>query len=156
MGCNVSDPVSLTISIDRTSMSLTPLLLTGHDDASRVLSVSDYSEPPLQARITYAPDGDAHGSMALGWSYQQTLLGFSVFKESAASETAARAAIAELAAALGRLSYTVTITVGDAAPETWTCDPGSIAPAGGRSFNDLKTYDNAWAVTIPAYPIRSV
>lgn len=152
----MADPVSLTISIARTSMSLPALVLTGHDDASRVLSVSDYTEPALQARITYAPDGDTHGSLALGWSYQQAILGFSVFKESAASEAEARAAIAELAAALGRMRYTVTITVNDADPEAWTCDAGSIAPAGGRSFNDLKTHDNAWAVTIPAYPVRSV
>jgi hypothetical protein len=152
----MADPSSLTISIDRTSMSLSALVLTGHDDPARVLSVSGYREPPTQARITYAPTGDGHGDIPLAWSYQQTLIGFNVFDESQDGETEARARIAELAAALGRLSYSVTITVDDADPETWTCDPGSIAAADDRTTSDLQTHTNVWAVTIPAYPIRSV
>lgn len=137
-------------------MSLSPLLLCAHDNPSRMLSVSDYTEPPRQKRRMYAPDGDGHGSVLLGWSYQQTLHAFTVFKENAATEAAARAAIAELDAAISRVQFPMTVTVGDASPETWTCDAGDIAPVGGRSFTDLATHDNAWAVTIPAYPIRSV
>lgn len=152
----MTDPSTLTISIDRTSMSLSPLLLTGHDNPARLLSVSGYREPAMQARINYAPTGDSHGDIPLGWSYQQSLIGFNVFDELGDTEADARAAIAELSAALGRLTYTVTITVGDADPETWTCNPGSIAPADDRTTTDLQTHANVWAVTIPAYPIRSV
>lgn len=137
-------------------MSLSPLVLAGHD-ITRVLSVSGYREPSMQARITYAPTGDQHGDMPLGWSYQEALLGFNAFDEAPGdTEDDARAKIAELAAALGRLSYEVTVTINDADPETWTCRPGSIAPADDRTSIDLQTNTNTWAVTIPAYPIRSV
>jgi hypothetical protein len=152
----VSDPTSLTISIDRTSMSLPALLLTGHDDPARLMSVASYREPSMQPRITYAPTGDAHGDMPLGWSYQETVIAFNVFCERPATEADARSAIAEVAAALGRLNYTMTITVNGAAPETWTCRPGSIQAADDRTSTDMGTHENVWGVAIPAYPIRSV
>lgn len=136
-------------------MSLTPLVLTGHGDPTRALSVSNYQEPAMQARVTYAPTGDEHGDMALGWSYQQALLSFSVFAEED-SEADARAAIAELVAALGRLGYETTVTTNDADAETWTCDPGSVVPAGDRTAADMRNFTNEWVVTIPVYPIRSV
>lgn len=152
----MADPTSLTISIDRTSLSLSPLILTGHDDPTRVMSVADYMEPALQARINYAPTGDGHGDMPLGWSWQESLLNFSVFLENAASESAARAAVATVVAAVSRLSYTATVTVNGASPETWTCRPGSVVPAGDRTTSDLRTHANVWAVSIPVYPVRSV
>lgn len=137
-------------------MSLSPLLLCGHDNPSRLLSVSGYREPGLQARISYAPTGEGHGDIPLAWSYQQTLHGFNVFDELGTTEADAREKVAELAAAIGRLSYSITVTIDDADPETWTCDPGSIAPADDRSYTDLVNHNNIWAVQIPAYPIRSV
>lgn len=152
----MSDPSSLTISIDRTSMTLSPLLLCGHDDPSRVLSVSTYREPAMQPRINYAPTGDDHGDTPLSWSYQETVLAFNVFDEGGASEATMRAKIAQLVAALGRLTYTATITVGDADPETWTCRAGAVAPVDDRTSFDLQGHRPMWAVTIPAYPIRSV
>lgn len=137
-------------------MSLSALVLTGHDNPSRFLSVSSYRDPAMQARIAYAPTGDGHGDMPLGWSYQETLLAFNVFDENPSSEADLRSKIAELTAALGRLIYPVTVTVADAAAETWTCRAGSIAPVDDRTSSDLQTHKSAWAVTIPAYPIRSV
>lgn len=109
----------------------------------------------MQARITYAPTGDSHGDLPLGWSYQESLLGFNVFAELEDTEAEARVKIAELVAALGRLSYEVTVTVGDADPETWTCRPGNVAAADDRTSTDLQSHHPIWAVTIPVYPIRS-
>lgn len=152
----MADPTTLTISIDRTSMSLSPLILTGHAEPTRVMSVSDYVEPAMQPRITYAPTGDGHGDMPLGWSWQESLLNFSVFLETAASESAARAAVAKVVAAVSRLSYTTTVTVAGASPETWTCRPGSVVPAGDRTTSDLQSHANVWAVSIPVYPVRSI
>jgi hypothetical protein len=151
----VADPTTLTISIDRTSMSLSALVLTGHDDPTRYLSVSDYTDPAMQARITYAPTGDAHGDVPLSWSYQETLINFAVFAETATSESDARGRIATLTSALGRLSYPVTITVNGATPEVWTCRPGSIALTEARNSTDLLSGKPVWAVSIPAYPVRS-
>lgn len=133
-----------------------PLVLTGHAEPTRFLSVSDYQEPALQPRITYAPESDVHGDLPLGWSYQQSILGFNVFYEGGSSETVMRAKIAELVAALGRLSFTTTVTVNDADPEAWTCNPGSVTAVGGRTRTDMRLYNPVWSVAIPVYPIRSV
>lgn len=145
----------LTISIDRTSLTLDPLVLTGHLEPTRFLSVSDYQEPAIQPRINYAPEGDTHGSLPLSWSYQESILGFNAFYEGGASETEMRSRIAELTAALGRLSYETTVTVSDADPEVWTCRPGSITPVGGRTRSDMRFFNPVWSVAIPVYPIRS-
>ena len=151
----MADPSSLVISIDRTSMTLAPLILAGND-TTRSLSIATYREPAMQPRITYAPTGDTHGDMPLSWSYQETLHAFNVFDEGSTSEATTRAKIAELVAALGRLTYTMTVTVDGAPAETWTCRPGTVAPVDDRNSTDLQTHDALWAVTIPAYPIRSV
>lgn len=136
-------------------MTLDPLVLTGHAEPTRILSVSDYQEPAIQARINYAPDGDGHGSMPLSWSYQESILGFNVFYEGRTSEAEMRSRIATLTAALGRLSFETTVTVSDADPEVWTCRPGSVTPVGGRSLSDLRLFNPVWSIAIPVYPIRS-
>lgn len=136
-------------------MSLSPFVLCGHD-ATRDLSVTAYREPSMQPRVSYAPTGDGHGDMPLAWSYQEVVHAFNVFDEAAESETAMRAKIAELTAALGRLRYEITITVDDADPEMWDCRAGAVAPVDDRNSYDLQAHNPLWAVTIPAYPIRSV
>ena len=144
------------VSIDRTSMGLGPLVMSGDDDLDTVLSVISYQEPALQARVKYAPSSDwVHGEMALGFTWQQVMLNFEIATLDAASEAASREAIAELMAAIGRLSFKTTITVNDAAPEVWSCQPGSLAPVSDRSFNDMVNHDPSWALSIPAYPVRS-
>jgi hypothetical protein len=148
----VTDPSSLSIVI---AVAGPDLLLTGHDDPARDLSVTGYREPAMQARINYAPTGDAHGDVPLSWSYQETVLSFNVFDELSTTEAGARAKIAALVAALGRLSYTVTITVDGATAEVWTCRPGSVVPVDDRTTFDLQSHRAVWTVTIPAYPIRS-
>lgn len=148
---------TLTISIDRTSLTLDPLVLTGHIDEDRVLSVSDYQEPAMQPRIQYAPSSDdVSGEMPLGWVWQDSILGFNVFSDASSTEADMRSKVAELVAAIARLSYETTVTVNDAPPEVWTCRPGSVAPVGGRSLVDMRLHNPVWSVAIPVYPIRSV
>lgn len=137
-------------------MSLDPLILCGHDNPARLLSVSSYREPAMQPRINYAPTGDDHGDVPLSWSYQETLLGFNAFAEDATDEDDLDSRIAELTAALGRLIYPVTVTKNGGTPVTWTCRAGAVAPTDDRTSADLQDHTAMWAVTIPAYPIRSV
>jgi len=151
----MADPSSLVISIDRTSMGLEPLVLAGND-TTRSLSIASYREPAMQPRINYAPTGDAHGDMPLSWSYQETVHALNVFDEGSTSEATTRAKIAELVAALGRLTYPITVPVDGASAETWTCRAGAVVPVDDRTSTDLQTHEALWAVTIPAYPIRSV
>lgn len=137
-------------------MTLSALVLTGHDDPTRALSIASYREPAMQPRITYAPSGDEHGDTPLSWSYQEIVHSFNVFDEGSDSEATTRAKIAELTAALGRLTFPMTITVDDADPETWVCRAGAVTPVDDRNSTDLQTHEALWAVVIPAYPIRSV
>lgn len=148
----------LTISIDRTGMAGSPaaLVLTGHTDAARFLSVSDYQEPAIMPRITNAPAGDDHGEVPLAWSWQDSILGFNVFYEGGTSEAEMRSRIAVLTAAISRLTYQTTVTVSDADAETWTCRPGSITPIGGRTRTDMRLFNPVWSIAIPVHPVRSV
>jgi hypothetical protein len=142
------------ISIDRSSLSLTPLVIKS--DRTTGLTLVSYREPAMQPRIKYAPTSDwQHGDLALGFTYQQVVLSFQVAARTAASEAVARSAIAELVAALGRLSYLVTVTLAGAPAETWTCDPGAVVAVDDRQYADLAHHDPAWQISIPAYPVRS-
>lgn len=148
------DP-TLTISIDRTALSLSALVCSGKRDGSPLL-LTDYAEPAMQARVGTSPDSEwVHGSQALSWAWQQTILSFSVMAD-ASTEAAARAVIAELRAAVTQgLNYSVTVSVSDADAETWRCQPGSVTPAGSRSLADMRRPVNVWNVTLPCYPVRS-
>lgn len=150
--------MSLTISIDRTSLTLADLVLGAQDGTGGLLGVTDYQEPAQQSRVSYAPASSiVHGETSTGWAWQHTLLNFEVAPFDPADEQASRDAIAELAAALTQFPrFEVTVTVGDADAETWLCDPGSIVPTGSRTYVDLRDHDPAWRVSIPCYPIRGV
>lgn len=146
---------TLLISIDRTLLSLSPLVLSGSDDAN-ALGISGYQEPAMQPRVSYAPDsGWVDGDAALSWKWQQSILGFNAFP-SATSEVSARALHAELVAAVTQgLEFPVTVTVDDADPETWICNPGSVVYVEGRDFPDLLRHNAVWSVILPCHPIRS-
>lgn len=147
---------SLTITIDRSSLGLPPLVLLGHGNEPG-LAVSDYTEPAMQARVTYAPDSAyVHGSVATSAVWQQALMSFVVFPDQSVNETQARAWMAELAVALMRLAYQVRVEVNGAPAETWRCDAGALVPAGARTRPDLEDSNPQWAVTIPCYPIRQI
>lgn len=150
------DDGQLTISVERASLALPPLVMLGHGNTPG-LAVEGYTEPAVRPRTSYAADSAwVPGSMPLAMTWQEAILGFSVFTDGAASEAQARAWISELVQALGRLRYLTTVTVGDAPPETWTCAPGTVAPSGGRTRANLLDHDQVWEVSIPCQPIRSI
>lgn len=148
---------TLLISIDRSGMAgaPAPLVLSGSDDANP-LGVTNYAEPPRQARVTYYPDSrDAAGSKAQAATWQQSILAFDVMTDQAADEAASRTLLQDLQAAIGQFAYTVTVTVGNAPAQVWKADMGSMAPTGSRTVDDLDDADPEWTVTIPVYPIPS-
>lgn len=152
------DP-SLTIAIDRTGMAGAPaplvLVSKASDVASNsVLGVSGYREPAKQMRRRTAPPSDfLHGDVVLGMVYQQATLPFQVTAKPGSTETQVKAALAELEAAIARLQFEVTVTVGDAPAQTWTCDAGEAMPTSDRSYADLRSVRPSWSVSIPCYPI---
>ena len=144
---------TLTVSIDRTSLSLSPLLMSGAEDGTPWGILGDsFQMPTKQARVAYVGGAWLHGSVATGWSWQQGLLSFNASPD-VASEAALRSAVAELEAALGRLSYQATVTTNGQA-ETWRCDPGTLTSE-GRTLTDLDSFDPVFTVTIPVYPVAS-
>lgn len=139
------------------SIENTPTAYVIESDRSTPLTLTAFTEPVMKPRIRYATDAtDRHGAVALGWAWEQTFLTFSVAARDAASETSARAAIATLRALLARLRYTVTTQIDTSPAEAWLCDPGSLTPAGGRSYADLRHHDPEWTVQIPCYPVRTI
>lgn len=146
--------MSLSISISRTSLSLSALVLSGNADAAE-LGVVDYQEPARQARIAYAPDSPhIHGSQPLSWAWQQTFLQFGVVTDHSATEAESKALVEELITAITQWSYLVTVTVGGA-QQIWTCQPGSLAPTGSRTYADITDHNPTWAVSIPCHPVPS-
>lgn len=146
--------VALTITIDRTGLSLSPLVLSGVDD-DHDYGITAYQPPALQARVGYMPDsGDIDGSEAISSSWQQSLLGFSFVPDHADDETDVQASYAEVAAAVGQFSFTVTTQVSGAPAQVWSADRGSIAlAAGSRSYLDLTAVPPVYSITIPVYPV---
>lgn len=147
---------TLHITIDRTSLGLAPLVLSGSDDANPI-GITDYVEPALLPRATFAPDSAYEdGSTQLAVSWQQTILGFEVSTTEAATEAASRLLIAELRQAISQFSFAVDVTVDSAPTETWTCNTGSMQPVGSRTFANLANHNPEWSVTIPAHPTRAI
>lgn len=150
----MTDP-TLTISLSRSTAAggPTPLLFSGALDGT-ALGVVNYQPPARQSRVTYAPDSIyVHGSEPIAASWQQAMLNFDWMLDSAADEAAVQAAYAEVVAAVGQFSYSVTTQINGAPAEVWAADMGSVVPP-QRTFVDLAHPDAlVVAVTIPVYPI---
>ena len=147
---------ALSISTDRSGMpgSLSPLVLQGSVDGTG-RRVTAYAPPALQSRITYAPDSiNIEGSEAIGATWQQSMLGFSV-KIEATTEALVQAAYAEMVAAWSQFSFTVTTQLSGAPAEVWAANRGAIqlADSAGRTFADVFNLNPIYSITIPVFPI---
>lgn len=148
--------ISYSLSIDRSSLSLTPLVLDGARGGSDIALLS-YREPAMQTRLSLAPQSRLiHGDQLLGWSWQQTLHQFQVATIGAASESVSRGLIAGLVAAISQTSFTLTVSPNGAPDEVWDCQPGSLVPDSDRGPIDLRRHEPTWTCSIPAYPVRGV
>lgn len=142
---------TLTLSIDRAALSLAPLVLSANDD-EHPLGIIEFVEPPLVPRIEGIDDTHLHGTVPLRWSYNQSILAFTVAPR-VETETAAQAVLEELRAAVTQaLRYQVTQTISDAPPKVWTCNPGQITPT-GRDLLDLRHHWPLRTVSLPCHPI---
>lgn len=147
--------LEIVISRDDLPGDLDPMVLSGSNDEN-VLGITSFVEPGRQARIRYAPPSDViEGDIALAATYQQSVIGFNVVTDQAATEAESREQLLALKDALGQFRYEVTITVDTGQPEVWTCDTASITPLGPRTFFDLEGHNPVWAVAIPCRPTPS-
>ncbi len=147
---------TLTISINRTGMAGSPAALTfSATPAVGELGVTNYREPQLQPRLRTVSADDIHGERTQAWSWQQTILAWDVVTDASATEAESRALVAEIRAAVSRLSYAVTVTVNGATAEVWSCTVGSANYTGDRTYADLVDHNPVIAVSIPCHPVRS-
>jgi hypothetical protein len=146
---------TLTITLSRTELALSPLILSGSDDANAI-GITNYQEPPRQSRVAYAPDSAyVHGSTALAGVWQQSILAFDIVTDQAATEAASRTLVASVLAAIGQFSYTATVVVDGAPSEAWACDMGSMTGP-PRDYFSLQGHDPVWSVLIPCHPLPTI
>jgi hypothetical protein len=152
--------VSLTLTISRTELSLSPLVLSGNDGAvagagdANPIGVTNYQEPGYQADVSYADDSMyVHGSTPLAWKYQQAVMNFDIVTDEAASEAESRALFAQVRAAIVQSSYTVAVAIGGTSAGTWTCHMGSMTPNGSRTYLNVRDSDPVWSIALPCYPV---
>lgn len=148
----VSEP-TLSISISRTDLSLSPLVLTGTPGDSG-LGIVSYQAPAKQRRLTYAPSSPyLDGDTLIASVWQQSFLTLSVVSDNVSTENASKSALQTFEDAISQFSFTVTVTENGGTAQVWTCDPGSMSPAAGRTYVDLRDHNPVWLVTIPCQPI---
>ncbi len=143
---------TLTITIDRTSLTLAPLVLSGKLDGTP-LGIVNYSPPARLSRMTQMPDNpQIDGTEYTGTAWEKTMLGFDWMPDTATTETQVQASYAEVVAAVGQFEFTVKTKVSDAPEETWYANRGSVLP-GDRTLIDLTHHNPVYAVDIPVHPI---
>lgn len=147
--------VSATVSIDRTSLGLAPLTISGDGSGTYSLTQGGLGSPVQSARLLYMPDHpDVHGSELLGAVRETTALPLTILVQ-AATSAALSAAVDALNDALWQFTYATTVTV-DGVARTWTCHPCLAAPASGLVEHGMADqFFDVLSVTIPVYPIAS-
>jgi hypothetical protein len=141
---------TFTVSIDRTDLSLSALVIQGNTRQAGWNAMPGWQIPDFMPVVETASSPYLHGSVATGWRYQDGILSGDVFPV-VADAAALATAVAEMRAALGRLSYTVTTNVnGDVS--VWSAQPGSMTRS---PLDAIKVGRNepVWSLTIPVYPI---
>lgn len=147
---------AVTISIDRTSLSLSALAFSGSLSGGTTRGIIKYIPPAKIQRRVYATDSSSvNGSELLTKAKQQAILGFDWYPIGAANETAVQAAFAEVEAALDQFEFEVTTQISGAPAQVWSADAGDIQLGGsdGRTYVDLNHLCPIYSVSIPVYPV---
>lgn len=144
---------TVSVSIDRTSLELDPLVIGGTGSDTFTLTESGLGRPGVTPRATTAGDSPwVHGSVTVAAVREQSALPLEVLVQ-ADSDALLEAAIAELDAALWQFAYTVTVTVGGVG-QVWAADPAAWSTAGdARRWAYAARFIEVLTVTIPVHPI---
>lgn len=146
--------LTLTVTIDRTNLGWTPLVL--YSDRAHLWGITKFRRPEKVARRTYMPDAaGVHGSELISASFDQSNLIATVVPFGAADEAAQQAARSELEDAITQLRFTVTTKLGGAPTETWRADFGdlTLSASDGRDPDDVRKSRPAYILVIPCHPI---
>lgn len=144
--------IDVTLTIDRTSLSLTDLTVGGAS-TTYILDGDGFSLPGTTWARSEVGGEYVHGELLTSARKQNTTWAFTV-QVRAADASACRTAARALVRALEQFpSYDLTATI-DGESDTWRCYPADSRPGGPLLF-DFETADYVWPVafTVPAYPI---
>lgn len=145
--------MTLSITIDRSSLSLADLSLTDTPGGAFWLPEDALQRPAKAWRRTYAGSSPwLHGSTLTAAVLEQSTLPFTIYTQ-AASAAALDMQMDELEAALSQFTYDTTVTVNGVA-KTWACDPGDIG-WGEVDSGMARVHMARASVSIPVYPIAS-
>ena len=141
----------LSVSIDRTSLSLSALVITDLPGATYRLPEDGMGRPAIAQRRTYAGNSAwLNGSTLISATKEQASLPLVIYTEAASSATLDTQMTA-LEAALGQFVYNVTVTV-DGVAKVWRGDPADIS-WGEVDSGLVRAKMCRASVTIPVYPI---
>lgn len=144
--------VVASVSIDRSSLSLSALTISSTGSGTYTLTETGLGRPAITARTTSVSSPWFHGSTHVAVTKDQTALPLEVLVQ-AASSTALDTAIDALDAALWQFDYDVTVTV-DGVAKVWSCSPASWSIAESlTSHGRAVQYVELLTITIPCYPI---
>jgi hypothetical protein len=126
------------------------------NDRTTPLTLVSYRDPARQTRVEYAPSSAFEdGEIPLAVSLQQSLLVFSVAARVAESEWDAKSALFELDQVVRGLDVRVHV-IWESHTEIWACHAGGRAPAGERTYADLRDHDPVWDVSLPCHPVPTI
>lgn len=147
---------TMSISVDRSGLSLSPLVFSGRRDGA-TLGITAYNEPAMIARNRYATSSDYEdGDDILGTTLQQGVLAWNFITPEVTTEQEHRTLVAAVREAVAQLQFNVTVIVDGADAETWRCDRGNLSPVAGRSRTDVRVHLAEWVVAAPCYPVRTI
>lgn len=144
-----------SVSIDRTSLTLSPLVLNGSGGGTYTLTPRGLGAVVTAWRYGWMPSHpDVHGDELLSATLENARLSLEVLVE-AATSVALETAVTALNEALFQFSYEVTQTV-DGVAKTWTCFPSVAVPVAGVVLhNEVAEHFGVFSMSIPVYPIAS-
>lgn len=143
------------VSIDRTSLSLSPLTIGLDGSGTYSLTQVGLGRPAITPRATYFPDSrDVDGSKLQAVVREQSSLPLEVLVQGV-SAAALDTAINDLDAAVWQFTYDTTVTIGGVA-KVWHCTPAAWAPTSGLvEHAHVEQFFEVLTLTIPVYPIPS-
>jgi hypothetical protein len=140
-----------SLSIDRTSLSLSPLVLGNDPSGVYVYPEDGLAQPNFEMRRRYAPDSAyTPGRLLLGSVLDGTTIPLTIdVRGTSAANLLSRKA--ELEAAVAQFAYTVTMVVAGQTVGTWPADP--TAPWWGIvNHADAAAFIATGTLAIPVNP----
>lgn len=142
-----------TVSIDRTSLSLSPLVIDTEGFGVYLVDVGGLGRVGIAPRETFAtPSPWVHGQLRTAVVKEESSLILTV-RVQAGSTADVHDAVHTLEAALFQFIYEVTVTV-DGQAQSWTAYPATIGAVDGLTkFEAVTGYYEDLSISIPVYPV---